>query len=132
MRPALRMSLIAIAVLLLLAVSGTLYTLDENHQAIVLQFGRPVGEPVKTAGLHMKWPFIQEVRRFDKRILIWDGDPNQIPTKDKRYILVDSTARWKIVDALKFMQSVGTLEGGYARLDDVVDAATRDAVSGLN
>lgn len=129
MRSALRTSLIAIAVILLLAVSGTLYTLDENHQAIVLQFGRPVGEPVKTAGLHMKWPFIQEVRRFDKRILIWDGDPNQIPTKGREFIWVDTTARWRIADPRKFLENVATEAGARSRLDDVIDSVVRDQVS---
>lgn len=125
----LRVSLIVTAVLLLLAVSGSIYTLDENHQAIVLQFGRPVGEPVKAAGLHFKLPFIQEVRLFDKRILIWDGDPNQIPTKGREFIWVDTTARWRIAEPRKFLENVATEAGARSRLDDVIDSVVRDQVS---
>lgn len=114
----------------LLVVSGAVYTLNETQQAVITQFGDPVGGPIKDAGLHFKIPLIQKVNYFDKRILEWDGDPNQIPTKDKKYIFVDTTARWRIVDPLKFMQSVGNEMGAHARLDDIVDAVTRDEVTG--
>ena len=79
----------ALLLLGLLVLSGTLYTLEEGQQAIIIQFGRPVGDPVTTAGLHVKLPFVQEVRRFEKRLLIWDGDPNQIPTKGREFIWVE-------------------------------------------
>ncbi|GAG03844.1 unnamed protein product, partial [marine sediment metagenome] len=92
-------------------------------------FGQPVGEPITAAGLHFKTPFIQRAQYFEKRLLDWDGDPNQIPTKDKKYIWMDTTARWRISDALKFLQSVGTETGAYARLDDIVNSATRDAIT---
>ncbi|MDP8266819.1 MAG: protease modulator HflC [Candidatus Aceula meridiana] len=111
--------------------SGIAYTVDETQQVVLTQFGEPIGKPITQAGLYFKLPFIQVANYFDKRILQWDGDPNEIPTLDKRYIWVNTTARWRIVDALKFMQSVGTETGAYARLDDVVDAATRDAISNL-
>ncbi|NTV43346.1 MAG: protease modulator HflC, partial [Syntrophobacteraceae bacterium] len=87
----------------LLTLSGTFYTLEEGQQAVILQFGRPVGQPVTDAGLHLKLPFVQDVRRFEKRLLIWDGDPNQIPTKGREFIWVDTTARWRIADAKKFL-----------------------------
>lgn len=93
--------LLVVAVLLL---TGAFYVLEEGQQAIILQFGRPVGAAVTEAGLHFKVPFIQEVRRFEKRLLIWDGDPNQIPTAGREFIWVDSTARWRIVDPLKFLE----------------------------
>ena len=105
------------------------YTLDETEQAIILQFGRPVGETVREPGLHFKMPFIQEVRRFDKRLLAWDGDPNQIPTKGREFISVDTTARWKIVDALTFYESVRDENGAQSRLDDIIDSVVRDKVS---
>src|SRR5690606_14215737 len=85
---------------------SSLFIVTEGRQAIITQFGRPIGEPISMAGMHFKAPFIQDVRFVDKRILTWDGEPNQIPTKDKKYISVDTTARWKIVDVLKFIQSV--------------------------
>jgi len=88
--------LIVLVVAVLLGLAGTFYTLEEGQQAVIVQFGRPVGEPVTEAGLHVKLPFVQEVRRFEKRLLIWDGDPNQIPTKGRQFIWVDTTARKRI------------------------------------
>jgi membrane protease subunit HflC len=112
-----------------LALLGSFYVVEEGQQAVILQFGRPVGTTVSEAGLHFKVPFIQEVRRFDKRLLIWDGDPNQIPTAGREFIWVDSTARWRIVDPLKFLQSVATEAGAQSRLDDIIDSVVRDLVS---
>lgn len=114
----------------LLFISGAVYTVNETDQVVITQFGKPVGEPIKDAGLYFKLPFIQRVSYFEKRLLVWDGAPNQIPTKDKRYIWVDTTARWKIADPLKFLQSVINETGAHARLDDIVDSATRDAITG--
>ena len=115
-----------------LAISGALYTVDETQQVVITQFGEPIGNPITKSGLRFKMPFIQQANYFEKRILEWDGDANQIPTKDKRYIWVDTTARWKIVDALKFLQSVTNELGAHARLDDIVDSATRNYVTSHN
>jgi membrane protease subunit HflC len=112
-----------------LSLAGAFYVLEEGQQAVILQFGRPVGAAVTEAGLHFKVPFIQEVRRFEKRLLIWDGDPNQIPTAGREFIWVDSTARWRIVDPLKFLESVATEAGAQSRLDDIIDSVLRDLVS---
>lgn len=109
--------------------SGAIFVLDESKQAVITQFGNPIGDPITAAGLHFKTPFIQRAHYFDKRLLDWDGDPNQIPTRDKKYIWIDTTARWKISDALKFLQSVGSEIGAQARLDDIVNAATRDVIT---
>ena len=109
--------------------SGALFIIDETKQVVITQFGKPVGQPIISAGLHFKTPFVQQAHYFEKRILNWDGDPNQIPTKDKKYIWVDTTARWKIIDALKFLQSVGNEMGAHSRLDDIINSATRDAVT---
>ena len=108
------------------------FELPEGRQAIITQFGKPVGDPIVDAGLHFKMPFVQEVRYVDKRILSWDGFPNQIPTKDKKYIKVDTTARWRVVDALKFIQTVRNEYGAKARLDAILDSATRDVISNHN
>jgi membrane protease subunit HflC len=89
-------AIIGLAVVIGIALYSSIYTLQEGLQAIVVQFGRPVGESVTEAGLHIKIPFVQEVRRFEKRLLVWDGDPNQIPTKGREFIWVDTTARWRI------------------------------------
>jgi len=109
--------------------SGALFIIDETKQVVITQFGKPVGQPIISAGLHFRTPFVQQAHYFEKRILNWDGDPNQIPTKDKKYIWVDTTARWKIIDALKFLQSVGNEMSAQSRIDDIINSATRDAVT---
>jgi membrane protease subunit HflC len=108
------------------------FILTPGRQAIITEFGKPVGGPIVKAGLHVKKPFVQEVRLVDKRILTWDGYPTEIPTKDKKYIKVDTTARWKIVDALTFIQTVRNEMGARARLDAILDATTRDVISNNN
>lgn len=123
-----KLLLLLLVLVALLAVKGGLFVIDEGAQAIVTQFGRPVGG-IRLPGLHFKIPLVQEVRRFDRRILKWDGDPNQIPTKDKRYIWVDTTARWRITDPLLFYTTVATEQGAQSRLDDILDSVVRDAVS---
>src|SRR4030065_530499 len=128
MTRAMQTTLAILVALVLLAAFGTFYVLEEGEQAVILQFGRPVGVPATEAGLHFKVPFIQEVRRFDKRLLIWDGAPNQIPTAGREFIWVDTTARWRIVDPLKFLQSVATEAGAQSRLDAIIDAARADPV----
>ncbi|MBD3426125.1 MAG: protease modulator HflC [Candidatus Omnitrophica bacterium] len=122
--------IMGVAILAAIAfLTGTVYVVDETQQVVITQFGRPVGEPVTRAGLHFKVPFIQIAHSFDKRLLNWDGDPNQIPTRDKKYIWVDTTARWKIKNALMFLQSVGTERGAHGRLDDIINSATRDVIT---
>ncbi|MBL7151754.1 MAG: protease modulator HflC [Candidatus Omnitrophica bacterium] len=122
---------VAVAVIIILAfASGLLYVVNEVQQVVITQFGKPIGEPVTAAGLHLKQPLIQQAHYFDRRLLDWDGDPNQIPTKDKKYIWVDTTARWKIIDALKFLQSVGNEINAHGRIDDIINSATRDVVTG--
>ena len=123
---------VPVVLVVILFASGVAYTIDETQQVVITQFGQPIGNPLRDAGLHFKMPFIQQANYFEKRIMQWDGNSNQIPTKDKRYIWVDTTARWKIVDALKFLQSVTNETGAHARLDDVVDSATRDFVTSHN
>lgn len=109
-----------------------LFVVGEGRQAIITQFGKPIGEPITKAGLHLKKPFIHEVRFVDKRIRSWDGYPNQIPTKDKKYIEVDTTARWKVVNALTFIQTVRNERDAKARLDAILDSTTRDVISKHN
>jgi modulator of FtsH protease HflC len=108
------------------------YTVSETEQVILTQFGKPVGGLVTEPGLHFKVPFVQDVHRFDKRWLEFDGDPNQIPTKDKKYIWVETYARWRIADPLRFFQAVQDERGGQSRLDDIVDGETRNAVASFD
>lgn len=119
----------ALVVLLAALASASTYTLDETEQAVVVQLGAPVGDPVTTPGLHFKLPLIQEVRRFDRRLLSWDGDPNQIPTRGEQFISVDTTARWRIADPLVFMQRVQNESGARLRLSDILDSVVRDHIS---
>src|SRR5712671_973373 len=121
--------LILLVVLVLLMAGGTFYQVDETEQVIVTQFGEPARAPITTPGLKMKVPFIQTIRRFDKRVLEWDGLPGQIPTLDKRFIVLDTTARWRISDPLRFLQSVGDERSAQSRLDDLINSAARDVVS---
>jgi modulator of FtsH protease HflC len=130
MKNALNIGLGLLALAIIIVFSGTFYTLEEGEQAVIVQFGRPVGDPVTEAGLHVKLPVIQEARRFEKRLLIWDGDPNQIPTKGREFIWVDTTARWRIADAKKFLENVASEAGARSRLNDIIDSVVRDQVSG--
>jgi modulator of FtsH protease HflC len=130
MKNALNIGLGLLVLAIVIVFSGTFYTLEEGQQAVIVQFGRPVGAPITEAGLHVKLPFVQDVRRFEKRLLIWDGDPNQIPTKGREFIWVDTTARWRIADAKKFLENVATEAGARSRLNDIIDSVVRDQVSG--
>jgi modulator of FtsH protease HflC len=125
------LTLIGAAVVALLVLLST-YTLSETEQAILTQFGEPVGGTVTRAGLHLKAPLMQIVHRFDKRWLEFEGSPNQIPTKDKKYIWVETYARWRIVDPLKFYQNVGDERGAQSRLDDIIDGQTRNAIASFD
>ena len=114
--------------LILILFFSSCYVVREWEQVVITQFGDPVGEPVTESGIHVKIPFVQKVNRFEKRILIWDGERNQIPTDDKRFIWIDTTARWRIRDPLTFLQAVRTIDGAQSRLDDYLDSAVRDVI----
>ncbi len=126
MRKPLTLLIALVAVVLVLS---SAYTLSETEQAILTQFGKPVGGLVTEPGLHLKVPFVQDVHRFDKRWLEFDGDAREITTKDKKYIWVDTYARWRIADPLRFYQAVRDERGAQSRLDDIVDGETRNAVA---
>lgn len=127
-----RIILAVVVLVLILVVLNGFYILPEGRQAVITQFGRPVGKPIVEAGLHFKTPFIQDVTSFEKRILIWDGDPNQIPTNDKTFIYLDVTARWRISDALRFLQAVNNESRAQTILDDIIDGTVRDMVNKNN
>jgi membrane protease subunit HflC len=109
--------------------SASFYSVTEADQVVVTRFGKPVGKPVVKPGLQFKVPFIDTVNRFDKRFLAWDGDANQMVTADKKYIWVDTFARWRIINPLRFFEKVRNETGAQTRLDDIIDGATRTAVS---
>jgi len=118
--------ILALAVFVLMS---AVYTVNEVQQMIITQFGKPVGEPVTTAGLKIKVPFIQEVNPIDKRVLEWDGSPSDMPTKDKLYISVDLFARWRIVDPLQYFLRLRDERSAQSRLDDILGSETRNAVA---
>jgi modulator of FtsH protease HflC len=128
-RPARLIVAAAIGVLVLSVLSSAFYTVKETEQVVITQFGKPVGKPVTTPGLKVKMPFVQTAHAFEKRFMEWDGDPNQIPTKDKRFIWVDSYARWRITDPLLFFQRLHDESGAQSRLDDILDGETRNTIA---
>lgn len=122
------LGVIGIIILLVLLFSAV-FVVNETEQVIITQFGKPVGHPINVAGIHFKLPLLQDTHFFDKRFLEWDGDPNQVPTRDKRFIWVDTYARWRISDPLLFFQRVMDERGAHGRLDDILDGETRNAVA---
>ena len=121
--------LVGLGFIALLVLIDSIYVVTEMNQVIITQFGEPIGGAVTKAGLHMKAPFVQKANYFEKRWLEWNGDPNQIPTKDKKYIWVDTYCRWRISNPLVFFQRVRDERGGQSRLDDVVDGETRNIIA---
>jgi len=122
-------TLIIPIIIVLIAFFSAAYTVDETEQVVVTQFGKAIGQPKKDPGLYFKIPLIQNANYFPKNLLEWDGDPGQIPTLDKTFIWVDTFSRWKIVDPLKFFQTVNNVVGALARLDDIIDPAVRNFIT---
>ena len=118
-----------IAAIAIAIAASSFYTVSEVEQVIITQFGKPVGAPVTTAGLKFKIPFIQDVNPIDKRILEWDGNPSDMPTKDKLYIAVDLFARWRITDPLQYFLRLRDERSAQSRLDDILGSETRNAVA---
>lgn len=121
--------IIIVALIVLLVIGKPIYTVDETEQVVITQFGRIVGEPKKDPGLKFKIPFIQKANFFAKNLLDWDGDPGQIPTLDKTFIWVDTFARWKIVDPVKFFQTVNNPVAAVGKLNDIIDPAVRNFIT---
>jgi modulator of FtsH protease HflC len=121
--------LVGAVLVVLLVVLDSAYVVSETTQVIITQFGEPIGGAGNKAGLHFKAPFIQKTNYFEKRWLEWNGDPNQIPTKDKKYIWVHTYCRWRISDPLVYFQRVHDERGAHSRLDDIVDGETRNIIA---
>ena len=122
---------LAVILILVLAVIGksTIYTVKETEQVIITKFGKPIGKPITDAGLKFKLPIIHEVNRFEKRILEWDGRANEMPTKDKTYIIVDTYARWRIADSLLFLEKLRDERSAQSRLSDILGSETRNTIA---
>lgn len=121
--------LVIVGFVVLIVLADAIYVVSEMNQVIITQFGEPIGNAITNPGLHVKTPFIQKANYFEKRWLEWDGDANQIVTKDKKYIWVDTYARWRISDPLVFFQRVRDERGAQSRLDDIIDGETRNAIA---
>ncbi|MCJ7581064.1 MAG: protease modulator HflC [Candidatus Aminicenantes bacterium] len=121
--------MLALIVGFIIVIADATYIVSETNQVIILQFGKPIGDSISNPGLHIKFPFIQKANYFEKRWLEWNGDANQIPTKDKKFIWIDTYARWKISDPLVFFQRVRDERGAQSRLDDIIDGETRNAIA---
>ena len=121
--------IVALLIVGILLIFASAYVVDETEQVVVTQFGKVIGEPKKTPGLYFKLPFLQQANYFPKNLLSWDGDPGQVPTLDKTFIWVDPFARWKIVDPLKFFQTVNNTQRAMSRLDDIIDPAVRNFIT---
>ncbi len=116
-------------ILALILITSATFIVDESKQVVITQFGKPVGSPITDPGIHFKLPLIQKANFFEKRFLEWDGSPNEVPTKDKRFIWVDTYARWRIKNPLLFFQRVENEREAQSRLDDILDGETRNAIA---
>ena len=119
----------ALIIIIIFIIFGAVYAVDETEQVVVTRFGEAIGKPKITPGLYFKIPIIDTTNYFPKNLLEWDGDPGQIPTLDKTFIWVDTFARWKIVDPLKFFEAVNNVVAGLGRLDDIIDPAVRNFIT---
>jgi len=124
--------MIVAGVILFLGFMLSVFTVKEHEQVVITQFGRPIGKAITAPGMYLKIPFIQTANVFEKRFLEWNGDPNQVPTKDKKFIFVDTYARWQITDPLQFFKRLTNERGAQSRLDDILDGETRNVVAKNN
>ena len=132
MKIAFRIIITSLFLIIAVFITGAAYTVKEYHQVVITEFGKPMGEPITKAGLHFKTPFIQKANRFDKRALEWDGEPNEMPTREKTYIVVDTFGRWKIKDAKLYLESLQEERRAQSRINDILGSKTRGAVANHN
>jgi len=118
-----------VVIIILIAVNSSIFIVQEKDQVVITQFGKPVGEAIIEPGMNFKLPFIQDANYFEKRVMEWNGAPNQVPTKDKKFIFVDTYARWQITDPLQFFKRLTNERGAQSRIDDILDGDTRDFIA---
>ena len=121
-----------ISLIIIIGLSGSAFIVQEKDQVVITQFGRPIGKAVTEPGIYFKVPFIQVANYFEKRYMEWNGDPNQVPTKDKKFIYVDTYARWQITDPLQFFKRLTNERGAQSRIDDILDGDTRNFIANNN
>jgi membrane protease subunit HflC len=117
------------SIIILIGLNSSVFVVQEKDQVVITQFGRPIGEPIIEPGFYFKVPLIQEANYFEKRYMEWNGAPNQVPTKDKKFIFVDTYARWQITDPLQFFKRLTNERGAQSRIDDILDGETRDFIA---
>lgn len=121
-----------LSILILIILSSSAFIVQEKDQVVITQFGKPVGQAITKPGMYFKLPFIQDANYFEKRYMEWDGDPNQVPTKDKKFIFVETYARWQITDPLQFFKRLTNERSAQSRLDDIIDGSTRNFIADNN
>jgi len=121
-----------LALIIIIGLSGSAFIVQEKDQVVITQFGRPIGKALTEPGIYFKVPFIQVANYFEKRYMEWNGDPNQVPTKDKKFIYVDTYARWQITDPLQFFKRLTNERGAQSRIDDILDGDTRNFIANNN
>jgi len=121
-----------LALIVIIGLSGSAFIIQEKDQVVITQFGRPIGKALTEPGIYFKIPFIQVANYFEKRYMEWNGDPNQVPTKDKKFIYVDTYARWQITDPLQFFKRLTNERGAQSRIDDILDGDTRNFIANNN
>lgn len=124
--------LIILVIIAIVAVNGSTFIVQEQDQVVITQFGKPIGKAVTSPGVYFKLPFIQEANYFEKRYMEWNGDPNQVPTKDKKFIFVSTYARWQITDPLQFFKRLTNERSAQSRIDDILDGDTRNFIANNN
>jgi membrane protease subunit HflC len=117
------------AIIIFIGLNSSAFIVQEKDQVVITQFGRPVGKAITKPGMYFKLPFIQVANYFERRYMEWNGDPNQVPTKDKKFIFVDTYARWQITDPLQFFKRLTNERGAQSRIDDILDGETRDFIA---
>jgi membrane protease subunit HflC len=118
-----------VAIIILIGLNSSVFIVQEKDQVVITQFGKPVGEAITEPGMYFKLPFIQDANYFEKRYMEWNGAPNQVPTKDKKFIFVDTYARWQITDPLQFFKRLTNERNAQSRIDDILDGDTRDFIA---
>lgn len=120
--------IIIVAAFIIFACTGPVYILNEGEQVVVTRLGKIVGAH-KDAGLYLRVPFIDKLTKYPKLVLSLDGDEQRIPTKENQFIIVDTTARWRISDPAKFYENFTTLDSAYNKLSDIIDSSTRTVIT---
>ena len=118
-----------ILIFIVFLAGGVFYIVNESEQVVITKFGEPIGDPIYNPGLKTKIPFLHTANYFDKRFLAWDGEPKQVSTRDKRFININTYARWRISDPLKYAERLFAESKAQTRLGSILEGATQNAIA---